>query len=278
MKDPYRPDDGQPERPDNDPENGHRRGLQRPKQHEPAFNVPSLLLIIVGVLAAIHLFVTMGPDEQAASLFLNMAFFPARLTTSPEVQAAFFYGPQWFGFGTLLTYGLLHGDWLHLGVNALWLITFGAPVVRRLGDARFVLLLAVGVLVGGLTHLVIFWGSVSPLVGISAGVSAIMGGALRFVFDPRDRGMFIALRYPEIVGRRPLQPLRDLWSNPTVLMFAGMVIATNVVFGAVSMPGVADGSSIAWQAHIGGFVAGFLAFPSIDPAAPSAPRSSGDRQ
>ncbi|MBV6657022.1 MAG: rhomboid family intramembrane serine protease [Devosiaceae bacterium] len=249
--------------PDPTPNENAPRGPAVPPR-EPAFNIPGLLVALVAVFAAVQLIIDHGPRGLASDLFINLAFFPARLGASEAVQAQFFVGPSWFSAFTFVTYGLLHGGWLHLAVNALWLVTFGAPVVRRLGTSRFLILLIVGTVAGALTHLLIHWGSVTPLVGASAGISAIMGGAVRFVFDPRDRGLFTAVQHPEIVRNRPLQPLRDLWANPTVLMFTGMLILTNVLFGAISVPGVSEGSSIAWQAHIGGFAAGFFAFPLID--------------
>ncbi len=240
------------------------QGPPNTPSRERAFNVPPLLLGLVVVFAAIHAVVTMGPRALGTDIFINLAFFPARLIASDAVISQFFFGPEWFGFATFATYGLLHGSWMHLGMNALWLVTFGAPVVRRLGTQRFLVLLVLGTIAGALTHLVIHWGSVAPLVGASAGISAIMGGAARFVFDPHDRGMFAAVRNPDLVRARPIQTLREVWSNPTVLMFCGMLIASNVIFGAVSVPGMEEGSSIAWQAHIGGFALGFLGFPFFD--------------
>lgn len=238
----------------------------QPPQRERAFNVPPLLLVIIGVLGLIHLLVTYGPQALSTDMFLNLALFPARLIASEATAAQFFIGPFWLSYGTLATYGLLHGDWMHLGINSLWLVTFGAPVVRRLGTERFLILLVAGTIAGAAAHLLVHWGSTTPLIGASAGVSAIMGGAARFVFDPRDRGMFRALQDPSSVVLRPVQPLRELWSNPTVLMFCGMLIVSNLAFGAVSVPGLSEGSSIAWQAHLGGFAAGFFGFPLIDRA------------
>ena len=231
---------------------------------ERALNVPGMLVALIAVLAAVHAVVELAPRQLAADLFINLAFFPARLLASDLVQAEFFAGPRWLVWGTFVSYGLLHGDWLHLGINALWLVTFGAPVFRRLGTGRFLVLLAAGTAAGAAMHLLVHWGSTAPLVGASAGVSAIMGGACRFVFDPRDRGMFLAVRHPDLVRRRPLQPLRELWSNPTVLVFVGMVLVSNLLVGAVSVPGLAEGSTVAWQAHIGGFAAGFFLFPLVD--------------
>lgn len=238
---------------------------------EPAINVPPFLMGIVLLLAGMHVVVTYGPTWLGQELFVNLAFIPLRLAAPEGALGDFFVGPSWLSYATLVSYGLLHGSWMHLAMNALWLVTFGAPVVRRLGAQRFAALLIAGTVAGALTHLAIFWGSPAPLVGVSAGVSAIMGGAARFVFDPAQGSMFAAVRHPELVRQRPLQSLGELWSNPTVLVFCGFLIVSNLVFGAVSVPGVEGGSSIAWQAHLGGFALGFFGFPFIDPM-PRAPK------
>ncbi|MFK7792761.1 MAG: rhomboid family intramembrane serine protease [Devosiaceae bacterium] len=256
---------------DND-ENGPSGGGHGTPPRERAFNIPPFLVALVVVFIAIHGLVYYGPNPIGTQLFLNLAFFPVRLLASDAALAQFFAGPSWLSYFTLATYGLLHGSWLHLGVNALWLVTFGAPVVRRLGPQRFLALLVLGTIAGALTHLLIYWGSAAPLVGASAGVSAIMGGAARFVFDSRDRGMMIAVRNPELVRHRPVQSLREVWSNPTVLVFCGMLIVSNLLFGAVSVPGAGEGSSIAWQAHIGGFALGFFGFTLFDVPRAARPR------
>lgn len=257
--------------PERGQENQQGPGGPPPVRREPAFNIPPLLVVLVGVLACIHLVVLYAPSSVGSSLFINLAFFPARLEAIDAAAAEFFFGPAWLKYATLASYGLLHGDWLHLGMNALWLVTFGAPVVRRLGTARFLALLVAGTVAGAAAHLLVHWGSLAPLVGASAGISAIMGGAVRFVFDPRDRGMMQAMRDPDSVALRPLQPLKDLWNNPTVLMFSGMLIVSNLLFGAISIPGTDGGSTIAWQAHLGGFVLGFFAFPLFDRGRPTRP-------
>lgn len=85
---------------------------------------------------------------------------------------------------TLLSYGLLHGSWLHLASNGLWLAAFGSPVARRLGPGRFLNLLALSTIGGALLH---WWSrdlDVLPLVGASAGISGATAAAIRFVFAP----------------------------------------------------------------------------------------------
>ncbi len=61
------------------------------------------------------------------------------------------------GFGadvwTFVTYSLLHGSWMHLGVNGVWLLAFGSAVARRFGVLRFLSFFAVTAAAGAAMHL-----------------------------------------------------------------------------------------------------------------------------
>lgn len=232
---------------------------------ERALNIPTSLVWIVAVLLAFQIILAYGPETVASNLFINLSFLPGRFGAAEEIQRDFFWGPTWAGYATFFTYGLLHGDWLHLGVNVLWLVTFGSPVIRRVGASRFIALLLIGAAAGAAFHALAYWNSMASLIGASAGVSAVMGAAVRFVFDNRDGDILRAMRQNDGLQSRPLQSLGELWNNPTVLVFCGMLILTNVIFGSISVPGLGDEAGIAWQAHIGGFLAGFFVFPFIDP-------------
>ena len=65
--------------------------------------------------------------------------------------------------------------------------------------------------------------------------------------------------------RVPASPLLTSLRNPQVLVFLGVWFLLNLLFGASSsISGYAEGT-VAWQAHIGGFLAGLFLFPLFDP-------------
>ena len=70
--------------------------------------------------------------------------------------------------------------------------------------------------------------------------------------------------------RVPAVPLTAVWHDPRILAFLGVWFALNILFGlgSVAIPGVEQ--AIAWQAHIGGFLAGLVFFAAFDPV----PRAS----
>ena len=63
----------------------------------------------------------------------------------------------------------------------------------------------------------------------------------------------------------PAAPLSQALRNPQVLVFLGVWFAINLLFGIGSLPDVLGSGTVAWQAHIGGFLAGLLLFPLFDP-------------
>ncbi|HEY8567257.1 MAG TPA: rhomboid family intramembrane serine protease [Beijerinckiaceae bacterium] len=253
-----------------------------PAPREPAINLPGVILACLALLVGLHLVRGFLSPETDVALLFDFALVPARWTVSQDplalraVMAEAGAGPEaetrlalaryvlgepdarpW----TFLTYGLLHGSWTHVILNGLWLAAFGAPVARRCGAARFGLVLALGVAAGGATHVALHSLSVSPLVGASAAVSALMAAASRFVFTPVPT--FFGLE-PRPVHERPRQSLRALASNRSAVLFLLVWFCSNLLFGLSAQPlGLSD-AAIAWEAHLGGFVVGFFLFPLID--------------
>lgn len=251
---------------------------------QPIFNIPNVVLLVIVVMAGIQAAQELLSDRAQADLLARFAFVPGRLTLSidpaavmnrlieamnqdpgPDGAAAvgqFFLGSGSLQPWTVLSYAVLHGGWAHLGLNAVWLLAFGAPVVRRIGNMRFLVLFAVSALAGAVAHYGVDPLSLQPLVGASAAVSGCMGAAVRFVFAP----VRPVASWEEGPGH--LAPRRTLLALATDRRAAAFVLvwfASNLVTGIGAVPlGLSD-APIAWQAHIGGFLLGLLAFPLLDP-------------
>jgi len=198
------------------------------RDHHPATALPlvtyALIALNVGLFLAYWPF---GSDETAMGLFQRWGLVPLRLSDGE-------------GGTALLAALFLHGGWLHLGLNMLFLRIFGDNLEEELGSLRFLgFYLACGVL-GGLVHWVMAPGSAVPVIGASGAVAGVMGGYL--LLFPRAR-VDVLLWY--VVGFRmlvlPAWLLLGLW-----LMLQ--------IWGGVSVP--ANGAGVAFWAHIGGFLAG----------------------
>ncbi len=143
---------------------------------------------------------------------------------------------------TLFTAMFMHGGWLHLGGNMLYLWIFGNNVEDRLGHFRFLAFYLVGGLVATFAHLLTGPSSPLPLVGASGAVAAVLGAYFRLY--PRARVkclLFIVVFFTMI-------------ELPASLVL-GWWIVIQVINGLLGL-GAGVGGGVAWFAHIGGFVAG----------------------
>jgi membrane associated rhomboid family serine protease len=231
-----------------------------PATRQPVFNLPVAVGGLVALLLAIHAGRVFLLDEGSdIRLALALAFIPLR-EVAPDAFAAMAPSPDGARIWTFLTYAFLHADWGHVLINSLWLAAFGSPLAWRFGTLRFLAFSGVGAIAGAAIHLAVFAHSPVPMIGASAAISAMMAGASRFVFQSGGQvwGRSVDLY------RRPAAPLSEIVRDRRVLMFVGLWFGVNIVFGLTSGAGLASGA-VAWDAHIGGFVAGLLLFPLFDP-------------
>jgi membrane associated rhomboid family serine protease len=105
------------------------------------------------------------------------------------------------------------------------------------------------------------------MIGASAGVSGMMGAAARFAFQPGGSLDFWRVRDHD-PDRIPAAPLAVALRNPRVLTFVAVWFAINLIFGVGSFAIAGYDQNIAWEAHVGGFVAGLLLFSLFDPVPP----------
>jgi membrane associated rhomboid family serine protease len=216
----------------------------------PAFNLHGAIILMAGLCVGIHLMRTLVFDGQIDRWLIgNFAFFPIRY--APD-----YFQLDWPTLFSPFTHTLLHGDWVHLGFNMIWLVAFGAPVAYRLGWTRTIALWAITALGAVALHTALYFGDWVPLLGASGAVSGFLGAAARFGFRA-DR------RNPRRGFAGPLLPPLASLRQRGVLAFILVWMAINYATGA-DLFGMAGGASIAWEAHIGGLLTGFFAIGWLD--------------
>jgi len=233
--------------------------LQAPR--EPILNLPRALTAYILVIAVIHLRVLL-PDEWDAGIIDLFAFVPKRYDQT--LMDGAFPGGTPAKVWTFVSYSLLHANLTHIGFNVLWLLPFGSALARRFGAVRFYLFMAVTAAAGALAHLVTHEHALAPMIGASASVSGTMAAAMRFAFV---KGSFLSFSRgdAEAAAKVPALSLSRALRNSRVLGFLAVWFGVNVVFGVGDLTPGADGANVAWQAHIGGFIAGLILFALFDP-------------
>lgn len=230
---------------------------------EPAINIPAVVVGVVVVLAIVHAVRTwLLTDQQDIEFLLNFAFIPARYDSSAVLGGALPGGGA--DVWTFVTYAFIHGDWTHLGINTIWLLPFGSAVARRFGTSRFLAFFAVTAAAGAALHLATHAGEPYPMIGASAAISGTMAAAMRFAFQ--KGGPLGLIRHgDEDAYQVPAIPLSGVLRDPRVVLFLAVWLGINILFGLGSFPITGSEQPVAWQAHIGGFLAGLLLFAWFDP-------------
>ncbi len=148
--------------------------------------------------------------------------------------------PIWL---TLFTSLFMHGGWLHLAGNMLFLWVFGDNVEHRIGHGLFLVFYLVAGIIASFAQILVDTNSVIPTLGASGAISGVLGAYL--VMFPTNRVLVLVIRFPIWV---PAIVVIGLWA---VLQFVNG-------FGAIAVTEETAGG-VAYMAHIGGFVAGLVA-------------------
>ena len=228
---------------------------------ERIFNVPAVIAALIAALGLVHFLLSMVLNERQTNYALLLfAFIPARYDPSvmPDVV---WPGGVAADVWTFVTYALIHADLSHLILNCVWLLAFCSPLARRLGRMRFIAFMATTAAAGAAVHLVTHFGDLLPVIGISASISGAMAATMRFAFQRP----LMAWRDRDEVYRVPAASLSASLRDKRVLAFLLAWFGVNLLFGLVPLGAGGVSQSVAWQAHIGGFLAGLVAFAVFDP-------------
>ncbi len=219
----------------------------------------NIALILVNVAVFIY-------ELTLSQLDVNLFFFdhgvvPARLVDWVE-------GPSGLGQPlTVITSAFIHGGWLHLIGNMLYLWVFGDNVEDALGHIRYLVFYLVAATAAVALEVALDQGSIIPMVGASGAIAGVLGAYL--VLYPRA-----------VVGVViPIVWFFGVFPVPAVIIIVFWFVLQ--VFTGVATIGTASGASegIAVWAHVGGFLAGFLIVLALRPFIPrrslSAPAGRG---
>jgi membrane associated rhomboid family serine protease len=233
--------------------------LQSAPPRQPIFRAPAVVLWLIAALAGLHALRLWLPSALAQDMVYEYALIPARYSHAFVVSQA---GLAASWPGTVLeraipfvSYMGLHNDWTHLIINSLWLLAFGPVVARRQGALLFLLFFLICGVAGALAYIALNWGSPVPVVGASGAISGLMAAALRMLPGQAP--------WAE-PGAAPLAPL----FSRQILIFTAVWAAINILAGVTGLGVGGESGLIAWQAHLGGFLAGILLCGPFDSLRP----------
>ena len=192
-------------------------------------------LIALNVLA---FFLEVSRPEAALQSFVQSWGVVPREYAAGQDLSPMIPAPFWT---TLFTSMFLHGGWMHLGGNMLYLWIFGDNIERSMGAMRFLLFYLVCGLAASAAHIMFNLGSALPAVGASGAISGVLGGYL--LLFPKNQVR--VLTYGRI-------------AHIPAIVVIGFWIVLQFVNGIGSVARTDETAGVAYMAHIGGFVAGIV--------------------
>ncbi|MGH1397611.1 MAG: rhomboid family intramembrane serine protease [Alphaproteobacteria bacterium] len=196
------------------------------KNHEPFFkfgNIPPFTGAMTAILIFIHVVLNFAlPYELRGQALETFAFTPAKIIGD-------------FSLTTLLTpitYTLFHGDWMHLGFNAIMLLALGTFTERMFSTPTTIKFFALSTIGGALAYFILNPTTPTPVIGASGAINGLFAAVLMMLHEQ---------------GRIPnpsqKNSLKGAWK------IIGIWAGISLLFGLM-------GGGIAWQAHLGGLLTG----------------------
>jgi membrane associated rhomboid family serine protease len=193
-------------------------------------------LILLNVLAWM-LELGQGSERALQSFVEAWGVVPREYTTGTDLPPAI-PAPVWT---TVLTSMFLHGGWMHLGGNMLYLWIFGDNLEKVMGHLRFLTFYLICGVAAAVAHIMFNANSMIPTVGASGAISGILGGYL--LLFPRNRVRVLT---------------RGGVAHVPALVVLGFWILIQFINGMGSVVNTPETGGVAYMAHIGGFVAGLV--------------------
>lgn len=216
-------------------ESAHRKAYkaQKSASEEPFFNfgnIPPFAKFITIALIAVHVTMVLLLDDGARLQAINdWGFIPAGFTGAGGFNPLRLLTP--------ITYNFIHSDWTHLGFNALMgiaLCTFVEKMFSTKTTIRFFFLCGVG---GVAIFFAINPTTTTPVIGASGSISGLFAATMMMLYEQGRMGKLTG----KLANKGP-------W--PIILIWAGIM----------ALLGVISGGSIAWEAHVGGFLTGAILY------------------
>jgi hypothetical protein len=208
----------------------------------PSSTVPFVNYVLI-VLNAFAFFVELALGSHLDEFIYHFGVVPVRLTTDIEMVQM-----NMLTILSLFTSMFLHGGWMHLIGNMLFLHIFGDNVEDKFGHFRYFVFYILAGVVAALTQVFISPYSEVPMVGASGAIAGVMGA---YVF------MFPRAKVATLI---PLFIFFQIIELPAYI-FLGIWFLIQIYSGMMELGIGADAGGVAWWAHIGGFAMGSALLP-----------------
>jgi membrane associated rhomboid family serine protease len=208
----------------------------------PRASRPIAVLGLIVANVAVFLWMQSLSPRLLEAAIVHYAVIPVAYT---DPRYALSLGLDPTNFLPMLTDMFMHGGWMHLLFNMWFLWIFGPAMEKRFGSLGFLALYVAGGLTANLVHIATHVDSTEPVIGASGAVAAVIAA--------------YAVTYPwsRVLSLVPLGFIPLVFPLPAFL-FAFAWFGMQLLKGSIELTSTTMAASVAWWAHIGGFVFGAI--------------------
>ena len=210
------------------------------KDINPSRTTPVVTIFLIVVCSLIFIYELLLPPAYREIFIKMFAVIPFEVMNGVDIPPPDPLTP----YGNLVSYQYLHGGFLHIIGNMLFLWVFGDNVEDRMGKLRYFLFYTVCGAVAALIHSVVYSTSQLPLIGASGAISGVLGAYAVLFPGARIVTLIFIFFFVDVVVLPAL-----LWIG---IWFLIQFLSALFSMNHLSMGGVA------WFAHIGGFLCGII--------------------
>ncbi len=210
----------------------------------PSRTLPFVTYLLIGLNAAAFI-LELSLGHALPDFIREFGVVPIRVSAAIDS-----YNPDAGAFLPFVTSMFLHGGWMHLIGNMIFLWVFGDNIEDLFGHGRFLFFYLFAGVSAAATQVFIDPGSGVPMVGASGAIAGVLGAYV--ILFPRARVLTLI----------PIFFFFQLLELPAYI-FLGLWFLMQMASGVLSLRIGADAGGVAWWAHIGGFLAGALMVPIL---------------
>lgn len=210
------------------------------KDDNPTNSTPIITYIIIGICVVVFLLEISSPNYSSGALFYSWGVIPASLVHNLQVPEEIYRVPP---MATLITSMFMHGGFMHLIGNMLYMWIFADNIEDELGKTKFIIFYILSGIAAALTQVYMNTESTVPMVGASGAIGGILGAYI--VNHPRAKVLVLI----------PLGFFTQIIKVPAIFVL-GIWFILQFVSSAFSS---SSGGGVAYGAHIGGFIFGAIA-------------------
>lgn len=206
------------------------------RDNNPTTRRPYVTVALIAANCLIFLYTRLGGMEGFEHVIRNLGFTPYYYLNMAQVTNV----PTWYVL-TPLTSMFLHGGWMHLLGNMLFLWIYGNNIEDYFGPVVFLFFYVIAGLAAVALYTVFNTGSEIPLVGASGAIAGVMGAYM--VLHPRAEITCLIVFFFIQFVTLPAKAVLGIWFALQIIM---------------SFTGMSSGGGVAWLAHVGGFLFGLI--------------------